>query len=109
MAAADIGLLPTSSKEEIGRSFTSPIKQFEYLAAGLPVFASDVPSSHEVLTDQVAIFFQPDGSDIAAKLAQMLHDNAWLGYAREEAKRLVKTYTWEARSRLIADFMKTIV
>ena len=109
MAAGEIGLLPTSEKEEIGRSFTSPIKQFEYLAAGLPVLASDVPSSHEVLTERVARFFRPDGSDFAAVLERMMRDRAWLADASAEAKRVVQGFTWEARSRSIFDFLARLV
>lgn len=109
MAAGDLGLLPTSPHEEIGRSFTSPIKQFEYLAAGLPVLASDVPSSHEVLNDRVARFFMGDGSDVPQVITNTMRDTAWLALAGAEAKQHVQGYTWEARAKSILDLLSKLV
>lgn len=97
--AADVGLLSSSDAHEIGRVFTSPLKQFEYLAAGLPVLASDVPSSHEILHDDVAKFYAYTENGFAAALHEAMRDPAWRERASRVAQDVVKPYTWEARAQ----------
>jgi glycosyltransferase involved in cell wall biosynthesis len=103
LAAADIGLLTTSPKEEIGRLYTSPLKQFEYLAAGLPILASDVPSSHEILTDAIAHFYSSTEGGFVTELAAMQKDEVWRKSAAVEAKRVVLPYTWKQRAQRILE------
>jgi glycosyltransferase involved in cell wall biosynthesis len=98
LAAADATLLPTSSKFEIGKSYTSPLKLFEYLAAGLSVLASDVPSSHEVLDESVATFFQPDDAEDFLKKLDEMRKRAW---PAERSKEKVKPYSWAERGKRI--------
>jgi glycosyltransferase involved in cell wall biosynthesis len=101
LAAADVGLLTSSKEHEIGRVFTSPLKQFEYLAAGLPVLASDVSSSHEILTDEVAAFYEPTEEGFAAALNGIKSNQSWRASASAKSRELVAPYTWEARARTI--------
>ncbi|HWQ99435.1 MAG TPA: glycosyltransferase [Candidatus Methylomirabilis sp.] len=101
LAIADVGLLTSSPTHAIGRDYTSPLKQFEYLAAGLPVLASDVPSSHEVLEARVARYYEPTEAGFASALASVLNDNAWRETVRVAAASVVAPYTWEARARII--------
>lgn len=101
LAAADIGLLTSSKDHAIGRISTSPLKQFEYLASGLPILASDVPSSHEVLTDDVAMFYEYSPQGIVEGLARSMKDEAWRDRARSLGPTVVAPYTWEARARTI--------
>lgn len=103
LAAADVGLLSTSPAFEIGRAYTSPIKQFEYLAAGLPILASDVPSSHEVLDEHVAKFFDYTAEGLVSALHELVSDASWRDRAGREARTFVKPYTWEARANHILD------
>lgn len=106
LSAADVGLLTTSPDFAIGRDFTSPLKQFEYLAAGLPLLASDVPSSHEVLDNDVAKFFNYTEDDFAVKFIEILNDRVWREAATTLAKTRVSAFTWEARSKRILDALK---
>jgi glycosyltransferase involved in cell wall biosynthesis len=114
LAAADVGLLTSSDREEIGRVYTSPLKQFEYLAAGLPVLASDVPSSHEVLTSEVAQFYSRDRESCIAVLTRVMEDPSWRRHAADRSREIVAPYTWEARANtiirhLVGDLKKTDV
>jgi glycosyltransferase involved in cell wall biosynthesis len=106
LSAADVALLTTSPNHEIGRSYTSPLKQFEYLAAGLPILASDVPSSHEVLDATVARFYPSSEAGFADALANAADDSAWRASASVAAKQVVRPYTWETRTRRIYDFIR---
>jgi glycosyltransferase involved in cell wall biosynthesis len=108
LVGADVGLLPTSPAFEIGRSYTSPLKQFEYLAVGLPVLAADVPSSHEVLNDQAARFFSYDETSFLSSLKAVMEDVGWRKQAREEGKKLVQAYSWDARAKTIFERMERI-
>lgn len=86
----------------------SPLKIFEYMAAGKAIIASDLPTLREVLRDgENAILVPPD--DIAAwtsavqQLAADATERRRLG-ARARAD-LVAQYSWRARvSRIMAAF-----
>ncbi|MEK7655967.1 MAG: glycosyltransferase [Patescibacteria group bacterium] len=106
LSAADIGLLTTSPNYAIGREFTSPLKQFEYLAACLPLLATEVPSSHEVLDNDVAKFFNYTEDDFAVKIIEIINDSSWREAAASFAKNRASEYTWEARSKRILDVLQ---
>ena len=67
MVSADIAVLPTPLPGFA--SFTSPLKLFEYMAAGMPIIASDTESFREILSEKSALFFKEyDSRDLAAKI-----------------------------------------
>ncbi len=103
LAAADIGLLTSSEAHDLGRVFTSPLKQFEYLAAGLPILASDVPSSHEVLNQDVAMFYPYTPEGFIAAVEGVSKDVAWRTNAAQKTRTVVAPYTWEARAKGILE------
>jgi len=105
LAGADIGLLPTSPESRIGRSFTSPLKVFEYLAAGLPVLASDVPSSREILTEKTARFFTGEPASFLDAL-EAVREDGWRRSASKIALDIVRPHTWNARSRKILEWIR---
>jgi len=100
-SGADIGLLTSSPAHDIGKKYTSPIKQFEYLRTGLPVLASDVPSSHEILTPDVAMFYEPTEEGFIRAFNAMKQSVAWRESAKNRGPILVEPYTWESRVRKI--------
>lgn len=106
---ADIGLLPTSPDFPIGREFTSPLKLFEYLAAGLPILASDVPTSHEILNASVAKFFPQDAKAFIKTVTELIEGKAWRSGASLEARLLVRRYRWQDRAKRIANALKNLV
>lgn len=96
LRAADVGVLPTSPEYEIGRLYTSPLKLFEYLAAGLPILASDVPSSREVLNEEVAVFFKD--KDSFEEAISKLRSPILRSSAGEKALKLSDYYAWKSRA-----------
>ncbi|TSC87191.1 MAG: group 1 glycosyl transferase [Parcubacteria group bacterium Gr01-1014_8] len=106
LKSADVLVLPNSAKAEISRSHASPLKLFEYMAAGVAIVASDVPSLREVLSEDTAFFFKADDSNSLAevigrvlKLPDDAHSRA------EQAKKKADTYTWRGRAADIAQFL----
>jgi glycosyltransferase involved in cell wall biosynthesis len=113
LAAFDVVLLPnqrkvttSGGKGDIGR-WTSPLKAFEYMAAGKAILASDIPVLREVLEDGVnALLCEPDdiGSWLNAlqKIGSQPEYRKALGLnARDIFER---QYTWQARAENIVDF-----
>jgi len=80
-AAADILLMPYgrsimgSSGTADSASVASPMKMFEYMAAGRAIVTSDLPVIREVLNEQSAIFCRPDDvNDWNTAIAKLLTD-----------------------------------
>lgn len=107
LAAADVGLAPFSPAQhralELGW-FWSPIKIFEYLAAGLLVITASIPELRELLDDRVARFYPPgDPAALADLLVALDRDRPHVHGAGEAARRLAcERYTWDHQARRVA-------
>lgn len=102
-AAADILVMPYS--RAFGGSgggdisaVSSPMKLFEYMAAGRCILASDLPVLREVLNDQTAAFFEIENfSDLREKFAELLTDGTRREKLASAAKSAVNAYSWKTR------------
>jgi glycosyltransferase involved in cell wall biosynthesis len=104
LAAADIGVVPNRSSPAISARYTSPLKVFEAMAAGLPLVVSDLPSLREILAPEEAVTFAPDS---APALARALRELALDEPRRERLGQRMRVrapaHTWDARAaRLLA-------
>ena len=85
----------------ISSAFTSPLKLFEYMAAGRPIVASDLPAIREVLTADVNALLVAPGN--APALARR-HPPGPVGRRRSAARlaaaatAAAREYTWERRA-----------
>jgi glycosyltransferase involved in cell wall biosynthesis len=79
------------------------------MAAGLPILASDVPSSHEALNPAIASFYNSTEQGFLDKLNQVMEDAVWRRAASSTTLQIVKRYAWEARARRIAEFIEQIL
>lgn len=108
LKAADVLVLPNSAKEVISRLYTSPIKLFQYMAAGVPIVASDLPSIREVLDESNAVFVEPDSPEALAQGVNKLLADSQLGMRlAAKAREDVKKYSWKNRAASIVDFMNS--
>jgi glycosyltransferase involved in cell wall biosynthesis len=84
----------------MSRYFTSPLKMFEYMAAGLPIVASDLPALREVLRhEENALLVPPDDpSALADALRRLLSDANLADRLRTQAQADVRGWTWSARA-----------
>jgi glycosyltransferase involved in cell wall biosynthesis len=103
-AAADVLLMPygrqiAGSGGGDSAKIASPMKMFEYMAAGRAIISSDPPVIHEVLNDEMAVFCPPD--DLAAWIgvlsALQAHPSACQALA-QAARTAVEGYTWQSRA-----------
>lgn len=104
LAAADVCVYPAPALQHpFFLRDTSPLKVFEYLAAGKPTVCADLPPLHGVI-DPALVHFCPPGD--ASALARAITDA--LDHPRtDEGKRqaLLARVSWDARmSRILASF-----
>jgi glycosyltransferase involved in cell wall biosynthesis len=84
----------------VSTRFTSPLKLFEYMAAGRAIVASDLPSIREVLHDGVdALLVRPgDANDLADALRRLLGDPALAAELGRAAFDAAPQYSWARRA-----------
>jgi glycosyltransferase involved in cell wall biosynthesis len=109
-AAADVLVLPNSARSEISRTYTSPLKLFEYMAAGRPIVASDLPALREVLNPGNALLVPPDNAEaISEACRHLLSDPALAERLAGQARRDVAQYTWDARAEHVLSFVTGVL
>jgi teichuronic acid biosynthesis glycosyltransferase TuaH len=97
LACMDVGLTPYARSDFNLASF--PLKTLEYLAAGRPVVASDLPAHHWLDTGHVTIAGTPEA--FAARAVALAAARS--GPAEVAARRAVAAgHTWAARAAEIA-------
>lgn len=107
LKAADILLLPNTSKDEISRLYTSPLKMFEYMAAGHPIIASDLQSIREVLNEDNACLVPADNPKALTEgIKKILADPEYGNKIAMRAHNEVTKYTWHMRIDKILKFIK---
>ncbi len=109
MKSADVLVLPNTAKEERSQRYNTPIKLFEYMAARVPIVASQIPSFSAYLRDRHNAFlaFPDDSKDLAKQIREIL-DAPVLGMQlTERAYTEVKQWTWENRARRILSFIQS--
>ncbi len=89
-------------------NWMSPLKIFEYMAAGKPILCSDLPVLREVLDDRNALLLSPsDPSDWVRHLRQIETGDLNVDQLGENARRdFLEQYTYSARaSRIIGNIL----
>ena len=107
-SAADILLMPYSrsimgsSGTADSASVASPMKMFEYMAAGRAIVTSDLPVIREVLDEESAVFCEPDDLESwRLEIEGLLADEPRRVELGQQARKAVKGYTWLARAEKI--------
>ena len=103
LAMMDVCAMPHPAKTQFAL-YTSPLKLFEYMAAGKAIVASDLPAWADVVSHGETALLVPPG-DIAAwsKALRQLRDQPELraNLGAQARERALKHYTWRARSETI--------
>lgn len=101
--ASDVLVIP----DTVTGMTASPLKLFEYMAAGKPIVCKDMPALREIITEDAALFFEGGDSDALASALQSLMDDP---AKRERMGRASlaqsKGYTYAARARRISEVVR---
>jgi len=83
--------------------FMSPLKLFEYMAAGVPILATDLPSIREVLRHGENAWLVPPGDPKALTegIRHLLENSDLAERLARQAKEDVRQYTWKRRAAVI--------
>lgn len=103
--AADVLVAPYT---EESRQYISPLKLFEYMAAGKPIVASQLPVLEEVLIDgKNSILVEPDSTkELTEAINRLLNDKELSKRLSQAVQENVHRYTWETRAENVLGFME---
>jgi len=98
LAQACVAILP--NRAETDSAFTSPLKLFEYMAAGCAVVATDLPAMRDLLGADGAVWAAPNDpaslADAIRRVCELNDGGVRLG---ERSRQMVRQFTWENRGR----------
>ena len=107
LGEACIAVLP--NRDDADSRFTSPIKLYEYMAAGCAIVASDLPALRETLADDAAVWVKAGDPHSIAQGIRRLVDNP--DFARgmgERVREQARSLTWQARAEKLAALLSAI-
>ncbi|MGH8984318.1 MAG: glycosyltransferase [Acidimicrobiia bacterium] len=100
LANAQIGLAPYPAR---GPDYFSPLKLFEYLAAGLAVVAADLPGVIDAVADNAAVLVpRGDPAALAAAVAHLTaHPDARVTLGGAGRRLAFARHTWDHRAAMV--------
>jgi glycosyltransferase involved in cell wall biosynthesis len=119
LAGAAIGVAPfnTAAHPALRAAgfFWSPLKVYEYMAAGLPVITAAIHPLDQIIRaeQEGALFAEGDLPGLAAAIARLLDDPAAAhAMGRRARERVVANYSWarhcEALERIMSEMTKGV-
>jgi glycosyltransferase involved in cell wall biosynthesis len=112
IADADICVAPLGLNDRNVTQGACPIKLLEYMAAGRPLLASNMPIVRELIREDVdALLFSPnDPADLARQVVTLLDDFELSQRLAESAsERALTKFTWrESQKKLVKVYEKLI-
>jgi glycosyltransferase involved in cell wall biosynthesis len=105
LGASCIAVLP--NRDDTDSRFTSPIKLFEYMAAGCAIVASDLPALREILGAEDAVWVRAGDAQSLAEGIRGLAANPDLARAMgERVRQRARGYTWQARATRVLEVLQ---
>jgi glycosyltransferase involved in cell wall biosynthesis len=94
---------------EFSAYFTSPMKLFEYMAAGMPIVATDLPSLWEVLRHgENAWLVEPGNAKaLVVGIFRILCDGRLAQRIADQARRDAQHYSWQHRASTILTHVRS--
>jgi len=99
-ASADIGVQPIENTC-LNHYTTDSNKLFEYVQAGLPVAASDLPEIRRVVREHDLGVLVPEGDSVAlaAALRELVGDEGKRRYYAAQSRKAASVLNWESQER----------
>lgn len=109
LAAFDVCALPLPFTEHFAY-YASPLKLFEYMCAGKPIIASDLPAIAEVVQHEDSALLCPpdDRSAFSAALARLFEDEQLRARLGQAARARSAEYAWSARAARILNAARAL-
>lgn len=106
---ADVCLLPLTATS-IASRYTSPLKLFEYMAAGRAIVVADLPAMHAVLRPDSEALLVPsdDPKGFAVAIERLLADGALRAHLGAAARARAQEFTWTHRAQVVASFIESL-
>ena len=103
LAQVHIGALPFPDEQKYAVS--SPVKLFEYMAAGLPILATRIACHTDVIGDGCYAFWAEGSSpeSLLAALRQAWNARAALKTMGQEAAHAANAWTWQESARKLSE------
>lgn len=110
LRSADILVLP-NPRSAISERFTSPLKLFEYMAAGRAIVASDLPAIREILHDEVDALLVPAGDPaaLAAAIERLAADPDGRARLGRAAAAAAPAFSWDRRAARLEELLSAVV
>jgi len=104
LATFDIAIFPFTNP------YCSPLKLFEYLAAGVPTIGPDTPAVKEVFEDGVHLkVVKQDGSDFVNTILELKDNPEFRAELGAGGKQLVlNEYTWKKNADRVVRFVQSM-
>lgn len=104
LATFDMAVFPFTN------AYCSPLKLFEYLAAGLPTIGPDTPAVREVFEDGVHLrLVKQDGSDLSAVILELKVNQALRDSLSRKGRELVTSeYTWRNNAERVVQHIQGV-
>lgn len=107
LASLDVAVAPYPALPDFA---FSPLKVFEYLAAGVPTVASDIGQLRPLLAGDRGLLVAPgDPGALAAACETVRRDpGTWRERARVARQDVLGAHSWEDRARMIIDGLEEV-
>lgn len=106
LSKADLALSPLPELEAYRVS--SPAKIFEYLAAGVPVLASDIDAHTSILNEKCAFIVSHQPSKYSEVIAEVVNNPSSLSNKSHSAREEAMKHDWSHRFDELLDRLKSI-
>jgi glycosyltransferase involved in cell wall biosynthesis len=100
--SCDLVILPLTADFMV-HAGAMPLKLFEYMAAGVPILATDLPSIREVLRHGENAWLVPPSNPkaLAEGIRHLLENPDLAERLAQQARKDVRQYTWKRRAAVI--------
>lgn len=108
LAGAHIGVTSLPLKKDVKYAASSPIKLFEYLAAGMPILSTRNVCHTDVVGDGEYAFWadEPFDEDLLDALRQAWTNHTRMGTLGEMAGRAAHNWTWDAAATKLSNALE---